>query len=209
MKTKQIVCLFIALVCGAVLFSLSAFAADNNSLTPYTPGGSQVEQSTVGSSSNPAPDYAGQLFQNPELSQNETVNKAVTSVAKVASALITLVLGVITSILTIQMVIDICCILIKPLTSLLATLPFQVFNDEVTEITGIQYVGNTGEKGSSGTVEKVDLKGKPAFFYYLEKRALIIIPAIIILILLGTGLLFDGVFFIANKVVALVDNALH
>lgn len=210
MKTKQIVCLFIALVFGATLFSLSVFAADNN-LTPYTPGGSQVEQDTDSSSSGGGkntPDYAGQLFQETEFSKNETVTEVTTTIAKIASAFITCVLGVLTSLLTISMVIDICCLLFKPLTRILAKAPIQLFTDEVSAITGIQYVGNT-EGAASENVEKVDLKGKPAFLYYLEKRALLIFPAVIILILLGTGLLFDGVFFFANKIVAVIDNFLH
>lgn len=210
MKTKQVIILFAALVCGVMLFSLSAFAESNDNLVPYTPSGTQVDQSvgTVVDESNGTTDYAGQLFQGTELSKNETVSGVVNMTAKAASALITLVLGVITSIITISMVIDICCLLIEPLTGLLSKLPIKLFSREVSAITGVQYVGNT-EGAATETVEKVDLKGKPAFFYYIEKKALLIIPALILLTLLGTGLLFDGIFFVTNKVVGLFDNLLH
>lgn len=208
MKNKRILGAFLMMLCCIFMFSVQAFA-DNN-LVPYNPGGTSAVTesggtptggaSGQGNSSEPT-DYAGQLFQETQIMENETVNATVGAIAKVASALITLVLGAITSILSIIMVIDICCLLIKPLTGLLAKLPIQLFSDEVSAITGIQYTGNT-EGGGGATVEKVDLKGKPAFFYYIEKKAVTIIPAIIILILLGTGLLFKGVFFVSNHVVS-------
>lgn len=205
MKNKRALGVFLMMLCCVFMFSMSAFA-DNN-LVPYNPGGtitvadSNTSAGTAGNTGGEPTDYAGQLFQETQIMENETVNATVSAIANVASALITLVLGAITSILSIIMVIDICCLLIKPLTGLLAKLPIQLFSDEVSAITGIQYTGNT-EGGGGAAVEKVDLKGKPAFLYYIEKKAVTIIPAIIILILLGTGLLFKGVFFVSNVVVS-------
>lgn len=210
MKNKRILGVFLMMLCCMFMFNVSAFA-DNN-LVPYNPGSSSSvtsESTTSGaetSSDSGTKDYAGQLFQETQIMENETVSGAVNTIANFASMLITLVLGAITSILAIIMLIDICCLLIKPLTGILAKLPIQLFSDEVSAITGIQYVGNT--EGSSTTVEKVDLKGKPAFLYYIEKKALLIIPAIILLILLGSGLLFKGVFFVANIVVSWFEGLL-
>lgn len=211
MKIKRALCVIFSCMFCFVLLGVSAFAA--NDLTPYQPGGT-TEQSTPSTPTTPSggnggdvPDYAGQLFQGTELTPNETVQGVVDSISNVASALITFVLGALTSILTIGIVIDICCLLIKPLTSALAKLPIQLFSDEVTAITGIQYTGST-EGGSNTSIEKVDLKGKPVFLYYLEKKAFLIIPSVVILILLGTGLLFKGVFFVSNHIVSIFANLL-
>lgn len=213
MRIKRALSIIFSCVCCLVFLSMSAFAA--NDLTPYQPGGT-TEQSTPTTPTTPSggnnggngvPDYAGQLFQETEISPNETVQGVVSSISNVASALITFVLGALTSILTIGIVIDICCLLIKPLTSALAKLPIQLFSDEVSAITGIQYTGST-EGGSNTSVEKVDLKGKPVFLYYLEKKAFLIIPSVVILILLGTGLLFKGVFFVSNHIVSIFANLL-
>lgn len=209
MKNRRIFCMIFMMLCCVFMLNIVAVAA--NDLVPYNPGGQTTTSGTTApesdteSSGSGIQDYAGQLFLETKINENETVTGVVQTISNVASWFITFVLGAITSILTIIMVIDICCLLIKPLTGLLAKLPIQLFSDEVSAITGIQYVGNT-EGGSTGTVEKVDLKGKPAFFYYLEKKALLIIPAVVILILLGTGLLFDGVFFVANCVVTWFAN---
>lgn len=205
MKNKRILGMFLMMLCCMFMFSMSAYA--DNELVPYNPGSTTStaanNTSTGTSTSNDSgpTDYAGQLFQETQIMENETVNATVQTIAQIASGLITLVLGAITSVLSIIIVIDICCILIKPLTGILAKLPIQLFSDEVSAITGIQYTGNT-EGGGGAAVEKVDLKGKPAFLYYIEKKAITIIPAVIILILLGTGLLFKGVFFVANVVVS-------
>lgn len=210
MRKKHILCTFLVFMCFVFTLGISAFAT--NDLVPYSPGGQDVSssadsvESDTGTSSG-VHDYAGELFLETKIEETEAVTNMITAIANVASWLITLVLGTLTSILTIIMVIDICCLLIKPLAGLLAKLPIQVFSDEICAITGIQYTGNT-EGASTGTIEKVDLKGKPAFLYYLEKKALLIIPAVIILILLGTGLLFDGVFFVANNVVSWVAGLL-
>lgn len=205
MKNKRILGMFLMMLCCMFMFSMSAYA--DNELVPYNPGNTtstaanNTSTGTSASNDSGPTDYAGQLFQETQIMENETVNATVQTIAQIASGLITLVLGAITSVLSIIIVIDICCLLIKPLTGILAKLPIQLFSDEVSAITGIQYTGNT-EGGGGATVEKVDLKGKPVFLYYIEKKAITIIPAVIILILLGTGLLFKGVFFVANVVVS-------
>ena len=160
MKNKRILGMFLMMLCCMFMFSMSAYA--DNELVPYNPGSTTSTAAnntstgtSVSNDSGPT-DYAGQLFQETQIMENETVNATVQTIAQIASGLITLVLGAITSVLSIIIVIDICCLLIKPLTGILAKLPIQLFSDEVSAITGIQYTGNT-EGGGGAAVEKVDL----------------------------------------------------
>lgn len=122
------------------------------------------------------------------------------------SRIITFVIGVVPYVMGISMVIDIVCLLIKQVNVLLAGLPIQLYSDTVIEINGIQFVG-TGE-GNKGTtnVEKKDLKGQSKFLYYIKSKFFDILIAVTLFLLLHTGILFNVIFWIANRIVGWIDG---
>lgn len=196
-------------MCWICLFSTSVLAANN--LVPYddTSQSSSATTSTVstpGDSSKEPHDYAGEIFQDVKYSEDPAVTGAVSSVAKVLSWIITFVIGVVPYVMGILMVIDIVCLLIKQVNVLLAGLPIQLFSDTVIEINGIQFVG-TGE-GNKGTtnVEKKDLKGQSKFLYYIKSKFFDILIAVTLFLLLHTGILFNVIFWIANRIVGWIDG---
>ena len=189
-------------MCWIGLFSTSVLAANN--LVPYDDT-SQSSSVTAVTASTPEDsvkephDYAGEIFQDVKYSEDPAVTGAVSSVAKVLSWIITFVIGIL-------MVIDIVCLLIKQVNVLLAGLPIQLYSDTVIEINGIQFVG-TGE-GNKGTtnVEKKDLKGQSKFLYYIKSKFFDILIAVTLFLLLHTGILFNVIFWIANRIVGWIDG---
>lgn len=196
-------------MCWIGLFSTSVLAANN--LVPYddTSQSSSVTAVTVSTPEDSVKephDYAGEIFQDVKYSEDPAVTGAVSSVAKVLSWIITFVIGVVPYVMGILMVIDIVCLLIKQVNVLLAGLPIQLYSDTVIEINGIQFVG-TGE-GNKGTtnVEKKDLKGQSKFLYYIKSKFFDILIAVTLFLLLHTGILFNVIFWIANRIVGWIDG---
>lgn len=210
MKKKMYVfSLFACFMCWIGLFSTSVLAVNN--LVPYDDT-SQSSSVTAVTASTPEDsvkephDYAGEIFQDVKYSEDPAVTGAVSSVAKVLSWIITFVIGVVPYVMGILMVIDIVCLLIKQVNVLLAGLPIQLYSDTVIEINGIQFVG-TGE-GNKGTtnVEKKDLKGQSKFLYYIKSKFFDILIAVTLFLLLHTGILFNVIFWIANRIVGWIDG---
>lgn len=203
--TKQQIarCFLFAIVCWCIL-TVTALA-DSPELVPYDPGAvasAPAADTTVApSNSNEPVDYAGQLFTDTQFQQTPEVEGIVSTIANAASWLVTLVIGAIAPIMTIQLVIDMVCILLRPAAELCAHLPIQIVSDLCISITGIQFVGSGGNGGSGTSIEKADLKKENPFIFYIRNRLVTIVLAVIIFILLGSGLLFKIVFFLANTVV--------
>lgn len=196
--------MFWILTCGVT-------AMAESSLVPYEGPPSQTSTTTSGQSpsggteSQPR-DYAGEVFKDIQYSEDPAVSSAVDSVAKVLSWIITFVVGVVPYVMSILMVIDVVCLLIKQVNVLLAGFPIQLYSDTVIEINGVQFVG-TGEGSKSSTnVEKKDLKGQSKFLYYIKCKVFDIIIAITLFLLLHTGILFNVVFWVANQIVGWIDG---
>lgn len=210
-KCRYLAVLLLSAMIWIMTCGLTAMAEGN--LVPYD-GPSSSQSSTVstpqqssGQSTTSTPrDYAGEVFKDIQYSEDPAVTSAVSSVAKVLSWVITFVVGVVPYVMSILMVIDIVCILIKQANVLLAGLPIQLFSDTVIEINGIQFVGSgEGNKGSTN-VEKKDLKGQSRFLYYIKSKLFDIIIAITLFLLLHTGILFNVVFWVANHIVGWIDG---
>ena len=195
--------LFIAAISWCMLCT-TAFA--DNELIPYEPGSStsssqmpsaSVPHSTQKPEETSQIDYTGNLFQKPQIVKDETVAGVTSTITEIASKIITAAISIVPVLLTIQILIDLLCILFKPIALFFSRLPLQINSDEVIAVTGIQFVGTDKDKGTN--IEKKDLK-ENAVLYYFKSRLITIILVMTVFVLLGTGLLFQGVFFIANAV---------
>lgn len=203
MKLRRLAgALLIAMVTWCSL-CVTAFA--DNELVPYDPSSNVSSTTTIESQSTSStskgsstPNYTEGLFQEPQIVKDETVTGITNTVTDVASIVITFAISVAPVLLAIQMVIDFLCIVFKPIALVFSRMPFQINSDEVIMITGIQFTG-TGENNSS-SIEKKDLKGENPIVFYLKNRIVTIILVFTVLVLLGTGLLFKGVFFLANTI---------
>lgn len=201
MKTRRF---FVSLLLTAMfsfsLFNITAFASNN--LQPYVPGG-QPSVSAPGqqnpSDNTSGRDYAGELFQSTEIVTDPGVNQAVSTVTKWVSVLVTLVLSFFPLVCTIQAVIDVVCIVLEPVAVLVAKVPFPINSKEAMGITGIQREGAQG-------VENIDLKGQNPVVCYFVKRGWTLFFGVVFCLLLGTGLLFDIIFFAANHVVGWISG---
>lgn len=211
MKIRRYLCTLLIAMIAWCTTCATAFA--DNELIPYDPSGTiqstisetQTKPSTPSASSSTQTDYAGILFENPQIVKDETVQNVTNSVTNFASILITLVISIAPVLLTIQIVIDVICILFKPVATGFSRLPLQINSNEAIAITGVQFVGSG--KDNASTVEKAEVTGNPMLFYF-KSRMFTIIIAFTFLVLLGTGLLFKGVFWVANTVTGWVDNIL-
>lgn len=204
MKLRKLLGVLLCSMLAWCSICMTAFA--DNELIPYEPSSSVEVPGETTSSPAPAqsqeasstPDYTSGLFQAPQIIEDETVSGITNTITNIASLIITAALSIAPVLLAIQMVIDVICIVLKPAALLFARLPFQVNSDEAIMVTGVQFTG-TGENNSSN-VEKKDLNGENPVLFYLKSRIVTIILVFTLLVLLGTGLLFKGVFFLANTI---------
>lgn len=200
---------FIAAISWCMLCT-SAFA--DNELIPYEPDSAASSSQLPSTSGTPGTtksentsqtDYTGDLFQKPQIVKDEAVAGVTSTITEIASKIITAAISIVPVLLTIQILIDLLCILFKPIALFFSRLPLQINSDEVIAVTGIQFVG-TGE-GTGTNIEKKDLKENAVLFYF-KSRLITIILVMTVFVLLGTGLLFQGVFFIANTVTGWIAN---
>lgn len=191
-------------------YILGAFAYADNNLVPYNPGtqtetpaATTSETTATTTTSDGTPDYASDLFEHTTISADPSVASTVQTISSVASWILTFVISVLPILLTIQLLIDIVCILLKPAAVLFSHFPFQVNADEEIMVTGIQYVGGGGEgEAKSTSIEKVDLKGESPVLFYVKKRIITILFAVVMCTLLGTGLLFKLIYWASNHIVS-------
>lgn len=207
---RVLMCALLTAVCCFTTFSTVAFAENN--LVPYEPGGRtgvSTSPSQANSASDDVHDYAGELFEHTTIVKDPGVSSVVQTISQVASVFLTFIVGVLPVLLTIQILVDIVCILLKPAALLMSRFPFQLNADEAIMVTGIQFVGGSGEGDARATnIEKVDLKGENPVLFYVKRRFIAILFAIIMCMLLGTGLMFDIVFWIANHVISWIAGIL-
>lgn len=208
-KRRYLAVLLISAMFWILTCGITAMAESN--LVPYEGPPSQTSTTTStqstpeGTESQPR-DYAGEVFKDVQYTEDPAVTSAVSSVAKVLSWIVTFVIGVVPYVMGILMIIDIVCLLIKQVNVLLAGFPIQLYSDTVIEINGVQFVGTgDGNKGTTN-VEKKDLKGQSKFLYYIKCKVFDIIIAITLFLLLHTGILFNVIFWVANRIVGWIDG---
>lgn len=209
-KIKRLfACFCMCIMCSIVTFSSVAYAT--NTLIPYE-SQPAVQDSTPGAGdgqgnnqTNEDIKYAEDIFTVGELKKTDAADSAVETVSNIASIILTFVVGVVPILLTIQILIDIVCILLKPAAVALSHAPIQITSDEEIMITGIQFVGGTGQgEAQSTSIEKVDLKGENPVLFYLKRRLVTIILSVTMCILLSTGVLFNVIFWVSNHIVSWV-----
>lgn len=205
-KLKRLfACLCLNILCGLFAFSGAAYAT--TSLVPYE-SQQATQQGTAGNAGtaqtgDDVKDYAGDVFVAGEIKKTDAADSAVQTISNVASVILTFVVGVVPTLLTIQILIDIVCVLLKPAAVLLSHAPIQITSDEEIMITGIQFVGGTGQGEAQATsIEKADLKGENPVLFYLKRRLVTIILSVTMCVLLSTGVLFKVVYWVSNHIVS-------
>lgn len=207
MKKRAMFYMFICCVWLCLSFGMTAFAGG---LVPYEGGSSGSSPSTSANAGtdnqDDVHDYAGEIFSSMTYTEDPTVTKTVNTIAQVTSWVITFVVGTMPHLLAIVMVVDLVCLLLPQINSLLAGAPIKLYSDTVTEINGIQFTGNSENGASGGTTEKKDLKGYSKYLYYFRTKLPELIFAFAMFLLLYTGLLFKLVFFVVNHIVGWIDG---
>lgn len=211
MRKQATIYMLICCIWLCLSFSMTAFA---DGLVPYEGGTATSAPSAntgVGTSGNKdaadnTHDYAGEIFSSGTYTEDPTVTNTVDTIAKVSSWVITLVVGAIPHLLAIVIVIDLVCLLLPQINTLLAGIPIKLYSDTVTEINGIQFTGNGDGNAAGGTAEKKDLKGYSKYLYYFKTKVPELILAFVMFLLLYTGLLFKLIFFVANHIVGWIDG---
>lgn len=209
-RIKKLLLQGLLVVCCFLMSTSVAFA--ENSLVPYEPGGQTATSSATPAQSgndDGVHDYAGDLFEHTVITKDPGVSSIVQTVSQVASVILTFIIGVLPVLLTVQILVDIVCILLKPAALLMSRFPFQINADEAIMVTGIQFVGGSGEGDARATsIEKADLKGENPVLFYIKRRLIAILFAIIMCMLLGSGLMFEIIFWVANHVVSWIAGIL-
>lgn len=215
MRKRLILFRFMCCILCFIAISGSAFASE---LVPY-PGDSTTSssqgalmptpgQSQVASGGSTSHDYAGEIFTSPTYTEDPMVSSAVRSISTAVSYVFTFVIGVVPHLMALLMLVDICCMLFKPLNVLLTGLPIQLFSDTVTEITGISYAGKTEGGAAASAPQKTELK-MPKWLYYLEKKLPELLVAFALFLLLYSGVLFDLLFMGANAIVGVIEGVVR
>lgn len=200
MKIKRILSVFVVVLMCLSMFSLQVFAENN--LVPYDGGGAASAAPETPGATNPG-GANGQLntdlFAEVHIVKDENATAAANQIANVASIIITFIISVMPILLSLQLVLDMACILLKPLAVAVSKFPCcQLNSDEAIAVTGVGYAG---KGGNAGGAPPTDLQGKNPMVYYVYSRLKVVIFATVMCILIATGLLFNVVLFVANHIV--------
>lgn len=207
-------CLFI-FSSGTIAFADSG----GNTLVPYSgsDGNNQqiVDDTDVSKSS--IPDYAGEIFDVPEVHTDPSVKAAVASIQNILSKALSFIAGVAVTIIGAQIVIDMLCLVLKPLTVGLSKLPIQVYSDTVASLTGITYTGPANANGGTAAATASptptptgangkDMSSKDMILFYIKKRIILIALALLFMTLIYSGVFFKLIFWGINHLVSYVDG---
>lgn len=201
MKLKKIAVALIISLVGLFTFNLVTFAENN--LIPYD-GGAAGGASAAETGTKPATDAINtDLFEDVHIVKDPNVASTTKTIANVVSIVITFIISVMPVLLALQLVLDMACILLKPLAVTVARFPCcQLNSDEAIAVTGVAYTGRGEHGGGTGATAPADLKGRNPMVFYLYSRLKTVIFATVMCILIGTGLLFNLILAISNHIVS-------
>lgn len=207
------------LLCCAIMFltlsrgTFTAFADGNNALVPYVDENGQQVATGDATNNGSLHDYAGEIFSTPELHTDPSVSAAVKSVQNIFSKVLTFIAGIAATLFGAQIVIDMLCLEIKPLTVGLSKLPVQLYSSTVETLTGIAYTGATnGNSGGTAApaaptgADGKQLSSKDKLFYYLKERIVLIFFVLLFMTLVYSGVLFKLIYWIINYIVTWIGG---
>lgn len=225
MRNKQIKIPLWRILLSSICLCLSIFSsgkiafADSggNTLVPYS-GSDGNNQQIVGDtdvSKSSIPDYAGEIFDVPEVHTDPSVRAAVASIQNILSKALSFIAGVAVTIIGAQIVIDMLCLVLKPLAVGLSKLPIQVYSDTVASLTGIAYTGPANANGGTAAAAPApapagadgkDMSSKDMILFYVKKRIILIALALFFMTLIYSGVFFRLMFWLINHLVSYVDG---
>lgn len=147
----------------------------------------------------PKRDYAGELFGDVTLDIDHSAAKPMNAWLRgIVSIVMSVIMGIFPSLMILNTAIDVMCIAFKPVMTIFATMiPFQCFSSEVTEVTGIPFAGDKNQTPAVAT----DLGNQNKLVYYLKKRGTVAFFALLMFVLMASGLWFKLMGFIVNWIV--------
>ena len=159
-------------------------------------------QSSSRETTQPTPDYAGDLFGDVKLDKdNSFAQPAIDVVQDVVGIVVGVIISILPSWVVLNTTIDLCCMLAPPVMWFFANLvPFQLFSNEITQITGVSFAGKNGGGGSAAS----DLGQQNKYIWYLKQRFINCLFAFLMIVLVSTGVYFDILNWIINAIVAAI-----
>lgn len=172
--------------------------------TPNTP---DVNSTTQGTQKLPqGEDYAGNLFGDVELNMdNSYAEPAIRSIRAIVSIVVSVVVSILPLWVVFSTMIDTLCILASPIMWAFANLmPIQLFSAEVSQVTGVQFAGQTG--GTPAPAKDIGNQNK--YVWYFKEKFITCFFAFLMVVLVSTGVYFDILNWVINMIVGAITSFL-
>lgn len=171
---------------------------DNFYTNPITDEGSGKSDDYV--------DYAGNLFGDVKLDKDDSyAQPAIDALRRVVGIIVSIAVGFLPLWIVLNTIIDVLCILAEPIMWLFANvIPIQLFSNEVSQVTGVQFAG----KNATPATQAVDLKDQNKFIWYLRQKLVTTLFAMLMIVLVSTGIYFDILNWIINGIVSVIVSLL-
>lgn len=171
---------------------------DNFYTNPITDEGSDKSDDYV--------DYAGDLFGDVKLDKDDSyAQPAIDALRRVVGIIVSIAVGFLPLWIVLNTIIDVLCILAEPIMWLFANvIPIQLFSNEVSQVTGVQFAG----KNATPATQAVDLKDQNKFIWYLRQKLVTTLFAMLMIVLVSTGIYFDILNWIINGIVSVIVSLL-
>lgn len=173
---------------------------------PQTNTTNTVPEVTISSQSSQkvskGEDYAGNLFGDVKLDMdNSYAAPAIDSIRTIISIVVSVVVSILPLWVVFSTMIDTLCILASPIMWVFANLvPIQLFSPEVSQVTGVQFAGQSG--GASSPAK--DLGNQNKYVWYFKEKFITGLFAFLMVVLVSTGVYFDILNWIINLIVGAI-----
>lgn len=151
-------------------------------------------------------DYAGDLFGDVKLDKDDSyAQPAIDALRRVVSIVVSIAISFLPLWIVLNTVIDVLCILAEPIMWMFANVvPIQLFSNEVSQVTGVQFAG----KNANAATQTVDLKDQNKFVWYLRQKLVTTLFAMLMIVLVSTGIYFDILNWVINGIVSAIVSFL-
>ena len=183
---------------NSTLTDKDSSGTDNFYTNPITDEGSGESDDYV--------DYAGNLFGDVKLDKDDSyAQPAIDALRRVVGIIVSIAVGFLPLWIVLNTIIDVLCILAEPIMWLFANvIPIQLFSNEVSQVTGVQFAG----KNATPATQAVDLKDQNKFIWYLRQKLVTTLFAMLMIVLVSTGIYFDILNWIINGIVSVIVSLL-
>lgn len=151
-------------------------------------------------------DYAGDLFGDVKLDKDDSyAQPAIDALRRVVGIVVSITISFLPLWIVLNTIIDVLCILAEPIMWLFANVvPIQLFSSEVSQVTGVQFAG----KNANSATQTVDLKDQNKFIWYLRQKLVTTLFAMLMIVLVSTGIYFDILNWVINGIVSAIVSFL-